>query len=226
MLFLRHAAEESWMMAVITLYHGSPASTLTPTFGKGEERHDYGKGLYLTPDIELAREWAVCNDTDGFVYRIDLDVDGLNVVDFDEYDPKVWIAELMSHREADSSIRYRRFAPAFIERFKIDTSQCDVIKGRRADASYFLIAKRFVRDELDASLLGEALLLGDLGIQYCVKSAKAFERIHREYAPIGKVDKGVYLAKYNERDSAARKRLYELIESERNTLKDTFSSYL
>ena len=213
-------------MPAITLYHGSPASSLIPMFGKGEERHDYGKGLYLTQNIELAREWAVCNDTDGFVYQIDLDTDGLDVIDFDEYDPKVWIAELMSHREADSSIRYRRFAPAFIERFKIDTSRCDVIKGRRADASYFLIAKRFVRDELDASLLGEALLLGDLGIQYCIKSRKAFERINRAYKPIEKVDKTIYLAKYNDRDNTARKRLYELIESDRNTLKDTFSNYL
>lgn len=49
-------------MAKITLYHGSPNETLVPTYGKGEEKHDYGRGFYLTPDIELAREWAVCNE--------------------------------------------------------------------------------------------------------------------------------------------------------------------
>ena len=76
------------------------------------------------------------------------------------------------------------------------------------------------------SALGEALLLGDLGIQYCIKSRKAFERINRAYKPIEKVDKTIYLAKYNDRDNTARKRLYELIESDRNTLKDTFSNYL
>lgn len=41
-------------MAKITLYHGSPNETLVPTYGKGEEKHDYGRGFYLTPDIELA----------------------------------------------------------------------------------------------------------------------------------------------------------------------------
>ncbi len=213
-------------MAKITLYHGSPNEILVPTYGKGEERHDYGKGLYLTPDMELAREWAVCNDTEGYLYQIDLEVTDLNILDFDQYDPKAWIAELMSHRDADSSVRYRRFAPAFVEKYRIDTSPYDVIKGWRADSSYFLIAKRFVRDELDASLLKEALRLGDLGQQYCVKSEKAFERIHREYQPMEKVNQQIYLARYNERDLNARKNLLDLIESDRNTLKDTFSNYI
>ena len=213
-------------MAKITLYHGSPNETLVPTYGKGEEKHDYGRGFYLTPDIELAREWAVCNDTEGYLYQVDLDVTDLDILDFDQYDPKAWIAELMSHRDADSSVRYRRFAPVFVEKYRIDTSPYDVIKGWRADSSYFLIAKRFVRDELDASLLSDALRLGDLGQQYCIKSEKAFKLIHRKYQPIEKIDQQVYLARYNERDLNSRKSLLELIESDRNTLKDTFSNYI
>ena len=160
------------------------------------------------------------------MYQIDLDITDLKILDFDKYDPKAWIAELMSHRDADSSVRYRRFAPAFIKKYRMDASPYDVIKGWRADSSYFLIAKRFVRDELDAALLNDALCLGDLGQQYCLKSEKAFELIHREYQPVEKVDQQVYLAKYNERDFNARKSLLDLIESERNTLKDTFSKYI
>ena len=38
----------------------------------------------------------------------------------------------------------------------------DVIKGWRADASYFYIAKAFVRDEIDVEILEELLLLGGL----------------------------------------------------------------
>lgn len=213
-------------METITLYHGSPKPSLFPTFGLGEEKHDYGKGLYLTPDIELAREWAVCDGTDGFLYKIDLDLNGLVLLDFDDCDPLAWIAELMSHRAADTSIRYRRFSPQFIEKYKIDVSLYDVIKGWRADSSYFLIAKKFVRDELDAALLQEALKLGDLGIQYCIKSPKAFERIHRSFDPIEEVSKDIYLERYNTRDSNARKNLYELMDSEKNTLMDTFSKYI
>ena len=213
-------------MGKIILYHGSPYPTLAPQFGKGEDRHDYGKGLYLTPDIELAREWAVCNDTEGYLYALDLDLDELNVLDFDEYDPLVWIAELTSHRSADNSVRYRRFAPLFIEKDQIDASGYDVIKGWRADSSYFLIAKRFVKDELDASLLREALKLGDLVIQYCVKSERAFGKLNQNYKPIDQVDKNVYLERYNRRDYEARQKLYDLINSERNTLEDTFRNYV
>lgn len=213
-------------MGKITLYHGSPEPVLMPQFGKGEGRHDYGKGLYLTPDMELAREWAVCNGTDGYLYALELNLNALNVLNFDEYDPLVWIAELMRHRDADNSVRYRRFAPLFIDKYKINTSDYDVIKGWRADSSYFLIAKRFVRDELDASLLREALKLGDLGIQYCVKTERAFKELARIYEPIEQVRMDVYLEKYNRRDNEARQKLYDLINSEKNKLKDTFSNYI
>ncbi|WP_419020924.1 DUF3990 domain-containing protein, partial [Holdemanella sp.] len=47
-------------MKKITLYHGTPDKIVVPTFGKGEEKHDYGRGFYLTESIDLAKEWAVC----------------------------------------------------------------------------------------------------------------------------------------------------------------------
>ena len=42
------------------LYHGSPNRIVYPSFGLGDDRHDYGKGFYLTQDLNLAKEWAVC----------------------------------------------------------------------------------------------------------------------------------------------------------------------
>ena len=54
----------------LTLYHGSAAESVTPTFGLGDDRHDYGKGFYLSDDLSLAKEWAVCrpNDQNGWVH--------------------------------------------------------------------------------------------------------------------------------------------------------------
>lgn len=46
-------------MGKIILYHGSPEKEIFPRFGLGDERHDYGKGFYLTDSLELAKEWAV-----------------------------------------------------------------------------------------------------------------------------------------------------------------------
>lgn len=35
-------------MGKIILFHGSSDRKITPTFGLGEEKHDYGKGFYMT----------------------------------------------------------------------------------------------------------------------------------------------------------------------------------
>jgi hypothetical protein len=38
------------------LYHGTSEKTVVPTFGLGNDKHDYGRDFYLTEDIELAKE--------------------------------------------------------------------------------------------------------------------------------------------------------------------------
>ena len=75
-------------MAIITLYHGTFDKIVTPTYGKGDDKHDYGRGFYLTEDIELAKEWAVCrpNEENGWVHKYELDTEGLSVLDFQEKD--------------------------------------------------------------------------------------------------------------------------------------------
>ena len=35
-------------MGKIILYHGSQNEKITPQFGLGNDKHDYGKGFYLT----------------------------------------------------------------------------------------------------------------------------------------------------------------------------------
>ena len=67
-------------------------------------------------------------------------------MDFQEYDILCWLAELMKHRDADTGRRYKMLASRFIEKYQISTEGYDVIKGWRANASYFYIAKCFVRE--------------------------------------------------------------------------------
>lgn len=57
-------------MGKLILFHGSPNETVTPTFGLGNEKHDYGMGFHLTESIELVKEWAVCrpDETNGWVH--------------------------------------------------------------------------------------------------------------------------------------------------------------
>ena len=64
-------------MRIITLYHGTPDKIVVPRYGGGDDKHDYGKGFYLTESVELAKEWAVCrpNDTNGWVHKYELETD-------------------------------------------------------------------------------------------------------------------------------------------------------
>ena len=64
-------------------------------------------------------------------------------------------------------------APRFIEKYQISTEGYDVIKGWRANASYFYIAKCFVRDEVDLGILQELLKLGRSGNSVLLKDRKS-----------------------------------------------------
>ena len=204
-------------MGKIILYHGSPNKEVTPKYGLGEARHDYGKGFYLTEDIKLAKEWSVCrpDESNGWVHKYELDTDGLKIFDFQKESILCWLAELMKHRAAADSKRYG-----------VETAEYDVIKGWRANASYFYIAKSFVRDEIDVEILEELLSLGGLGIQYCIKSELAYTHLYELEGELISVEFNDFNIKYNQRDISARKKMKELIDSDANKVTNVFSTLL
>ena len=213
-------------MGIITLYHGTPNKLVVPQYGGGDEKHDYGKGLYLTESIELAKEWAVCrpNNTNGWVHKYELDTDGLRILDFQQRDVLAWLAELMKHREAADSKRYRMLAEKFIEKYGIDTGDYDVIRGWRANASYFYIAKEFVRDNIDIDILEELLSLGGLGLQYCIKSKAAYANLREKSDELLVVPYAEFNDRYNQRDVSARNNMRELVDSDANKVTKVFST--
>lgn len=77
---------EKRKMAKLNLFYGTPDKIVVPIYGKGEEKHDYGKGFYLTASIDLEKEWAVCrpNEENGYVHQYEFDADGLKILDFQE----------------------------------------------------------------------------------------------------------------------------------------------
>lgn len=212
-------------MKKIILYHGTPDEVVNPVYGRGKDKHDYGRGFYLTEDIELAKEWAVCrpNQQNGWVHKYELDCTDLKMFDFQEKNVLSWLAELMKHRDAADTKRYRMLAAKFIEKYGIDVNSYDVIKGWRADASYFYIAKEFVRDNIDIEILEELLSLGGLGIQYCLKSELAFSKL-REIDEILSVDYTEFNDKYNKRDIEARNKMRDLVDSDANKVTKVFST--
>ena len=215
-------------MGKIILYHGTQNKIVTPVFGGGNDKHDYGRGFYLTEVLNLAKEWAVCvpNSENGWVHKYELDCTGLNILDFQEKDVLNWLAELMKHRDAADSKRYRMLAAKFIDKYGIDTSDYDVIKGWRADASYFYIAKEFVRDNIDMDILEELLSLGGLGIQYCIKSERAYAQLHEMEEDMISVPYSEFNEQYNQRDIEARDNKRKLVDSEVNKVTKVFSTLL
>ena len=215
-------------MEQIILYHGSPNQQVSPRYGLGDEKHDYGKGFYLTENLELAKEWAVCrpDERNGWVHKFSLDITDLKVLDFQEHNILSWLAELMKHRDAADSKRYRVLSRKFIEKYGIDSEHYDVIKGWRANASYFYIAREFVRDNIDVEILEELLSLGGLGIQYCIKSERAYEKLAEIKEELTCVDFREFNEKYNERDVSAREKMRKLVDSDANKVANVFSTIL
>lgn len=196
------------------LYHGTQDAIVKPEFGLGQNQHDFGKGFYLTDAEELAKEWSVYRpkSNDGWIHAFDLDMDGLRVLDFREKGVFAWVAELMKHRDADESAAYRRRAPQFIAKFGVqDADTYDVKVGWRANASYFYIVKAFVRGEVDADCLADLLKLGGFGIQYVVKTEKAYAQLQEVPGLCRQVAYTAYHDSYEQRDSEARRKMYELI---------------
>ena len=213
-------------MEKLILFHGTPDRIVVPTFGKGEEKHDYGQGFYLSESIDLAKEWAVCrpNEERGWVHKYELETDGLRILDFQEKGVLPWLAELMKHRDAADSKRYRMLAKKFIEKYGIDTESYDIIRGWRANASYFYIAKEFVRDNIDMDILEELLSLGGLGIQYCIKTELAYSGLHEVKEDLLEVPYAEFNEKYNQRDLTARQKMRELVDSDANRVTKVFST--
>ena len=201
-----------------TFYHGSAAESVLPTFGLGDDHHDYGRGFYLTDDESLAKEWAVCRPEakNGWVHAYRLEDPELSVLDFHQQGVLAWMAELMKHREAGRSKRFNMLSQKFIEKYGVDSSGYDVIRGWRANASYFYIVTEFVHDEIDIDILEELLMLGGLGIQYCLKSEHAFAAVKRVEGFPQPVDFAMFSARYNDRDRQARDRMDELIAGPKN----------
>ena len=171
---------------------------------------------------------AVChpNGTNGFVHKYQLDINQLKILDFQDLGVLAWLAELMKHRDASDTKRYRLLAKKFIEKYGVNTENYDVIKGWRANASYFYIAKEFVRDNIDLAILEELLSLGGFGIQYCIKSEQAYLQLHEIKEDLEIVQYSEFNEKYNQQDINARRKMRELIDSDADPVKKVFSTLL
>jgi len=192
-------------MSEITLYHGSTKIIQYPAFGEGNRRNDYGLGFYCTEDIELAKEWACSSKIGGFANVYSLDITGLNILHLDtpEYGILDWLAILVNNRIFSIDAPIAAEGKEYLStHFLPDISGFDAIRGYRADDSYFTFAIDFLSNTISLGQLSRAMRLGSLGVQFVLKSRKAFETIR--FVRNEPADGEIYFVRRCDRDRQAR----------------------
>ena len=188
------------------LYHGSAEIVERPQYGLGSDKNDYGRGFYCTETLELAREWACPTRKDGFSNQYELDVTNLHVLHLNSQDYHIlnWMAILLNNRIFSKRSPIARQASSYIlDEFLPDIEGYDVIRGYRADDSYFSYAKDFLNNTISVTQLSRAMKLGELGEQVVLMSPKAFEQIR--FIGYEIADGSIYNRKRMERDERAKR---------------------
>ena len=197
------------------LYHGFNNIIKQPFLGGGKVFNDYGQGFYCTDKIELAKEWACTEEISAYVNKYELDTRGLKVLDLTkkEYSILNWLALLLKYRKIRITTPIMKRGMEWVtEHFNVDISEYDLIIGYRADDSYFSFARAFINNQISLKQLEYAMDLGELGIQYVLKSEKAFQVL--SFVDYEIVDRDIYYTKRKRRDEEARRAYMSELEHE------------
>ena len=198
------------------LYHGSKDIIEKPIYGQGKKYNDYGLGFYCTDNIELAKEWGTSFERSGYANRYQIDCTGLTILDLndDKYCILHWLAILLSNREFDTPAGLALEAKEFLKKnFMLDYKKYDIIKGYRADDSYFSFAQDFINGTISYRQLNNAMYLGKLRIQYVLKSKEVFNRI--VFDGYEEAEYKEWYAKKMKRDKSARREYFDVERNRR-----------
>lgn len=210
----------------ITIYHGSHVVVDKPQFGFGKLNNDYGQGFYCTEHLDKAREWAANAAYQrgvrhfGYANKYLLDTSDLKILDLSaqKYTALHWLEVLISHRTLTGlSVAIGLAAAKYLHKhFHVDLTGYDIVKGYRADDSYFTFAEAFLNGTITYSTLKKALVAGHLGEQIVLMSEKAFSSIR--FVAENPVPGAIYYTHYISNDTAARRMVNKAIEADQNNI--------
>ena len=147
------------MNSTVTIYHGSEKIIEKPVFGEGKKHNDFGPGFYCTENEDLAKEWAVTKNRNGYVNKYSLNTECLNILylNSEQYTILNWIATLVNNRvftlNNPVTNRARRY---IIDNFPVNVNAYNAITIEQ---------------------LSLAMKLGKLGEQIVLKSRLSFEQL-------------------------------------------------
>lgn len=195
-----------------TIYHGSDHIIKAPKFHGGRPHNDYGYGFYCTENSEIAKEWAVSEEHDGYANRYELDIEGLRILNLNrDHSILTWLTVLIQNRTFNLDTPLAAEVSRYLrENFFIDTTIYDLIIGYRADDSYFSFAQDFLSGAISYQQLRRAMYLGELGEQIVPVSPEAFSATR--YLGCEEALRSDWLLKKTERDRRVRA---EYLQSDR-----------
>lgn len=198
------------------LYHGSENIIQKPQYGFGKKYNDYGLGFYCTEHMDMAKEWGVSLDKNGYANCYELECDGLEILNLNDekYCILHWLTILLENRTFDIPSALALEAKDYLTKnFSVDYEKYDAIIGYRADDSYFSFAQDFINGAISYRQLNRAMHLGKLGQQFVIKSKKAFERI--QYLGYELAESSEWYAKKMLRDRTARREYFDVERNKR-----------
>ena len=204
------------IVMIKTIYHGSNKIIEKPLFGFGKLHNDYGSGFYCTEVLEMAKEWGVSKDNNGFVNIYQIETEGLSLLDLNssEYTILHWLEILLENRIFDINNSLAQEAKEYLQKnFTVPYKDYDIITGYRADDSYFSFAQDFINGAISVRQLGNAMKLGNLGTQFVIKSEKAFNAI--QYKGYEIAESVQWFAKKETRDKNARRQYFDVEKNRR-----------
>ena len=193
------------------IYHGSEKIIEHPQYGSGKKYNDYGLGFYCTDSLDMAKEWGVSRDKNGYANQYEIDCSDLLILNLndEQYIILHWLTILLENREFDIPSGLALEAKEYLKNtFSISYADYDVIIGYRADDSYFSFAQDFINGTISYRQLNEAMHLGKLGQQFVLKSKKAFDQIHFLGYEIAASNE--WFAKKELRDKGARREYFSM----------------
>ncbi len=198
------------------LFHGSTNIIEKPIYGYGKPYNDYGLGFYCTDSLQMAKEWGVGKDNDGYANCYELECDGLRILNLNTADYCIlhWLTILLKNREFDIPSGLALEAKEYLlANFSVDYESYDAIIGYRADDSYFSFAQDFINGTISYRQLNNAMHLGKLGQQFVLKSKTAFDRI--QFTGSELAERSEWYAKKMQRDKTARREYFSVERNRR-----------
>lgn len=174
------------------LYHGTKAYFDVPDLKKARNRKDFGKGFYLTTNLEQAMKWAARrlpnNDNRyvAYVYEYEFNTDDteeLNVLELLEYN-KEWLDFITPNRHEGEAVVvydliYDRMADSTGDEL---TANIELYWNKEKSAEEVLKVIKFREGNFD---------------QYCFKTPKALDCLRRvRYAELYKLDRNLQICKW------------------------------